>query len=118
MTLLSQGSYGGGIKKELKLIRESKEFELIYRKLNRTKKIEVDVPYIDFSQDVVVLYQHGETKGTLIPSLKIIGKTQNTIILEVLEQEDKNGGRNITRPFCMYTLTKISKKMNAKLKND
>ena len=114
MVLLFSDSYGGSSKNELKLIFNTKELEVLYAKINRTKKPGTPVPNVDFSTHMVVYYAFGEQKGDEIPALAILEESDSVIMLQPYHQKNTLGHTNITAPFCIYSIPLTTKKIAVK----
>lgn len=109
MEVVLVGNYGGGSSRALRPIRKYKALTAFYAQINRTKKVPIPVPEIDFSKEMLLLYTHGETIGTMIPRLKIAEETDTALIIKVNGNMEESNGTHITEPFCLYKIPMTKK---------
>ncbi len=112
LTLILSDNYGGTDTEQLLVLRDNKALKSFFSKVNMTRKPGLQIPEIDFSTEIVVIYCNGKTTDT--PTLRIRGvqEEDNQMILDIEKTKDnKSPSTAILMPFHLYKMPLTEKEI-------
>ncbi len=112
LTLILSDNYGGTDTEQLMVLRDNKALKSFFSKVNMTRKPGLQIPEIDFSTEIVVIYCNGKTTDT--PTLRIRGvqEEDNQMILDIEKTKDnKSPSTAILMPFHLYKMPLTEKEI-------
>ena len=112
LTLILSDNYGGTDTEQLLVLRDNKALKSFFSKVNMTRKPGLQIPEIDFSTEMVVIYCNGKTTDT--PTLRIRGvqEEDNQMILDIEKTKDnKSPSTAILMPFHLYKMPLTEKEI-------
>ncbi len=111
--LLTKGSHGGYETEKYLVIKNQKELQTIYTKINMMRRPGIPVPKIDFENEMVIaLFMGQKNYGGHSISIKNIKENNNKT--EIIVEETKPKGMATTvicQPFYFYKINRIDKEV-------
>ena len=104
LTLLLQDSYFVTDTAETIVVRDAKSLQVFFTRVNKTRKLRLTVPEVDFSKETVLIACMGEQKTNALPRLKVLQENEAELVVGIYLKEEGNTTTNSTTsyPFCVY----------------
>ncbi|WP_291786828.1 hypothetical protein [Maribacter sp.] len=107
MELILNENYSGFEQEEYILIKNKKELNAFYGRINRTRKPGLTPPSIDFTTEMILVWC-GDTSASNYASLELSEKED---FLQVQKLNSKKASNLVVSPFSIYKLPLSSKKL-------
>jgi len=112
LTLILSDNYGGTETEELLVLRDNKALKRFFSKVNMTRKPGLQIPEIDFSTEMVVIYCNGKTTNTPTSRIRGVQEEDNQMILDIENTKDnKSPSTAILMPFHLYKMPLTEKEI-------
>ncbi|MEP2238628.1 MAG: hypothetical protein ABJI22_09725 [Maribacter sp.] len=103
MELLLNENYSGFEHEEYILIKNQKELNAFYGKINRTRKPGLTPPSIDFTTEMVLIWC-GDSSASSFVNLKLSEDENFLEIHKLKSKTSKEESKLVVSPFSMYKL--------------
>ncbi|WP_166638554.1 hypothetical protein [Maribacter spongiicola] len=103
MELILNENYSGFEHEEYLLIKNQKELNAFYGKINRTRKPGLTPPSIDFSTEMILIWC-GESTASNYADLELNEKADYLEVHKLKSTDAKEDNAFIVSPFSMYRL--------------
>jgi hypothetical protein len=113
LTLILSDNYGGTDTEQLLVLRDNKALKSFFSKVNITRKPGLQIPEIDFSTEMVVIYCNGKTTDVNTPILnRMEDKDDKMIFVRKPEsKQKKDPSTAILMPFHLYKMPLTEKEI-------
>lgn len=93
------------------VINDQKSLNLLFSKINNTRKPGLSIPEIDFNEKTLIFFAAGEQNGIEEVRLNKKNETEDTVELSIERIENQSSNEIVSFPFCIYELPKINKRI-------
>lgn len=106
ISLVMSDSYGGTEEPEIQVFRKEAELKAFFAKINRTRKPGLEVPEIDFTAEMAVVYCTGKTTDPALPALYPVDNLDDKLIIAPKSTPTTNStaGSATLLPFGLYKM--------------
>ena len=112
LTLILSDNYGGAETEQLLVLRDAKALKNFFTKVNMTRKPGLQIPEIDFSTEMVVIYCNGKTSDTPTSRIRGVLVEDNQMILDIENTKDNTSPSTaILMPFHLYKMPLTEKEI-------
>ncbi len=111
--LVVQDFHGGSASPETLLISDAKTLKAFFLNVNRTRKPGLQVPEIDFGDEMVLVYCSGVQTDGALPDIYVAEETDSQLILAVKDTPQLENALNgaTVSPFSLYKMPITDKKI-------
>ncbi|WP_139251994.1 hypothetical protein [Maribacter aquivivus] len=110
MELILNENYSGFEEEEYLLIKNQKELNAFYGKINRTRKPGLTPPSIDFNTEMILIWC-GDSTASNYANLQLNEKGDYLVVHKLKATASKEENTFIVSPFSMYKLPLSAKKL-------
>ncbi|WP_405415828.1 hypothetical protein [Maribacter sp. Asnod1-A12] len=113
MELILNETYSGFEQEDFFLIKNQKELNAFYGKINRTRKPGLTPPFIDFNMEMILIWC-GDSTASNFANLEL---SENADYLQVQKLNEKNlkvAANQLVSPFSIYKLPLSAKSLKIK----
>jgi hypothetical protein len=112
LTLVLSDNYGGSETEQLIVIRKDETLKSFFSKVNMTRKPGLQIPQIDFSTEMVVIYCAGKTSVVHSPIFKKLEEKDNQMVLGLEDTKEKGvPSTALLMPFHLYKMPLTDKEI-------
>jgi hypothetical protein len=113
LTLILSDNYGGTDTEQLLVLRDNKALKSFFSKVNITRKPGLQIPEIDFSTEMVVIYCNGKTTDVNTPTLNRMEDKDNKMIFarKPESKQKKDPSTAVLMPFHLYKMPLTEKEI-------
>lgn len=110
MELVMQDDYSGAVAEQVLVIKDQKSLKRFFSKINSTRKPGLEIPVVDFTQEMLVIWCPGETQSPAA-GLELRNETADAYTLEKINSSTKTKQSAIISPFMVYKFPLSNKKI-------
>jgi len=113
LTLVLSDNYGGSETEQLIVIRKDETLKSFFSKVNMTRKPGLQIPQIDFSTEMVVIYCAGKTFDGQSPIFKRVQENDNQMVVGLVNhtKEKEVSSTALLMPFHLYKMPLTDKEI-------
>ena len=113
LTLILSDNYGGTDTEQLLVLRDNKALKSFFSKVNMTRKPGLQIPEIDFSTEMVVIYCNGKTTDVNTPTLNRMEDKDDKMIFarKPESKQKKDPSTAVLMPFHLYKMPLTEKEI-------
>ena len=116
LSLLLQDNYSGSEVEETLIIKDAKELQRFYSKINRTRKPGLPVPDVDFTKEMILVHCSGEQINGKQALLSVMAENEKEVIISTSIEKSKkrNTSSALISPFSVYKMPLTAKEISFK----
>lgn len=110
MELVLQDDYSGMVEEGILVIKDEKSLKRFFSKINRTRKPALEIPAVDFTREMLVVWCPGETQNP-DQGLQFKNETTDVYTLERINPSTNVKQSAIISPFMVYKFPLSNKRV-------
>lgn len=110
MELVLQDDYSGMVEEGILVIKDEKSLKRFFSKINRTRKPGLEIPAVDFTREMLVVWCPGETQNPY-QGLQFKNETTDVYTLEKINPSTNVKQSAIISPFMVYKFPLSNKRV-------
>ena len=112
LTLILSDNYGGTETEQILVIQDNKALKAFFSKVNMTRKPGLQIPEIDFTTEMIVIYCNGKTTDVNTQGLNKMAEKDDKMTFDRPESSQKKSlSTAVLMPFHLYKMPLTEKEI-------